>query len=167
MENEEILKAIYQMRCEQIRIAWLNPATRPFIHPALAFAAKEKICPIFHVNETEYGLEAFETVYKINRKCVEDVTYYIDKIWQNNPKNDDLTLLSLESHFHKENYLRSHKIYKDDIIKILHYCKLSDKFSSNRPNDNFYEKLFMNEFDEGRYILHNDERSLEDIISFM
>lgn len=118
----ELLKAIYAMKCEQIQIAWLNPQTRKFISNGLAFAASRRMYPYFHINEADAGL--FDEAYTVSKDFVTRVVEYIDNIYTNNPMPEDLQFYNLERHF------GGHHIYRGELITIIRYCYLSDVFNN-------------------------------------
>ncbi|MCH9853692.1 MAG: hypothetical protein K0U45_09340 [Alphaproteobacteria bacterium] len=114
--NNNILKAIYETKRQQLTISWLNPQTRKYINNAYFYAYYTRMFPFFHANENNEDL--FLDVHDIDKKFVDEVTEYLEK------NDSDVNL-----HFHTiEMNFDGHTAKRMELIFILQYCFLSGKF---------------------------------------
>ena len=130
-DDNLLIKAIYETKCEQIQSTWLNPNTRKYINDGYAFAASVRMCPYFHLT---YSInDPFENVYSIKQDFVKEVIKYLDETWLADKNSDALEFYNLETTF------GGHHSNRSELIYIIRYCSLSDRFDNS-----FYNKIMSN-----------------------
>lgn len=119
---DAIIKALYQIRKEQVvQFFRLNPE-KSQIPPSFAYALSHDCYPYFH---SEEDFDVFNKCFFVDKVFFEAVAKYIDEEWI---KKIYHSFYELEDHFGHERRM--------ELITILRYCYLDHRF-----DDVFWEKL--------------------------
>ena len=115
---DTILKAVYELKRQELLFAKFDRPTSKVIPDAVAFAYKHRLCPILHVSHNpDLGQEnPFEDAYQISRQFAKTALDYCDEKWKNNRA---VTFYELEEFFHGNRH---------EIHTVLRYAALSGRF---------------------------------------
>lgn len=139
MNSQEVLNALFDLKRQEAVLAYLNPATKPFVDVAYVYALSNSIYPFFHEDVCP-----FETCYETRREFVDKVIKHADEHFLSKKY---LTFYNYEDEFGSEERIRL-----ADIFRYTFLC--GGKF-----NDEFYERLVSYSPSQ----VHNiNNRSLED-----
>ena len=122
MNSQVILNTLFDLKRQQVALAYLNPATEKFVDKAYAYAISNKVYPFLHDPEDHF----FDDFYAIKREFVEDILIYADDLFL---KDKYLTFYEYESIFGHDK--------RCELLFVFRYAFLC----RNRFNDKFYETL--------------------------
>lgn len=114
-----LLKAVYELRRQEIILAKLNTVMAAAIPDALAFAYASRLCPVFHTMHTTEE-DPFDSAYRVSREFANAVLEYCDEMWL---KKEKVTFYGLEDRF--ANLDRGKRM---DVYAILRYAFLGGRF---------------------------------------
>ena len=121
IDNEMLLKALLDIKRQEIVLSKFNPQTENIFGDAYTYAMSKKLCPILH-NEQEY--DPFEEAYMIKRDFVTSVANYCDNLWLN---KQNPTYYQIERHFGHDK--------KSELNAILRYLFINNSFDLDFFND--------------------------------
>jgi len=124
IENVQLLKALLDVKRQQVLLTKRTDETSSLIEDSYAFAMDRRLCPVFHTDDTD----PFDPVYSISRSFINDVLNYCDEKWH---AKELLTFYDLEAHF-------GHG-YRCELIDTLRYAVLAKRFG-----EEFYKGLATN-----------------------
>jgi hypothetical protein len=75
--NDMTIRAIFELKRQELILAKLNPATRKFVDDAYAYAIRHRLCPVAHESNGE--TDPFESCYSTSRKFALKVLNYADE----------------------------------------------------------------------------------------
>ena len=75
--NDMTIRAIFELKCQELILAKLNPATKEFVDDAYAYAIRHHLCPVFH--ESDGDTDPFESCYRTSREFALEVLDYADQ----------------------------------------------------------------------------------------
>lgn len=121
--EKNIIKALYQIRKNQIIQFYRLDAEKSQISEALAYALSRDCYPYFH-SDDEFDI--YDDCFVVKKDFFEKVIKFIDDDWI---KNVFHTFYELEDVFGHDN--------RAELIAILRYCFLDNRFGG----DGFWEKI--------------------------
>ncbi len=116
------IKAIFELKRQELILAKLNPATQKFVDDAYVYAIRHRLCPVFH--DSDGDIDPFESCYSISRKFALEVLDYADQRWMS---KNNLTFYNLEEKFGHDSRV--------DLLVILRYAFLAHRFDQGFFSD--------------------------------
>ena len=116
------IKAIFELKRQELVLAKLNPETKEFVDDAYVYAIRHRLCPVFH--DSDGDIDPFEICYSTSREFALEVLDYADQQWMSKNK---LTFYTLEQKFGHNSRV--------DLLIILRYAFLAHRFDQEFFND--------------------------------
>lgn len=112
--DKSILRALYYLRKNQIVLAFRMDAEKSMIPASQAYAWSNGCFPYFHADE---DAEIYAEFFSASKDLVTNVIEFLDSEWLADKFH---TFYQLEDHFGRD--------LRVELIKILRYCYLDDRF---------------------------------------
>lgn len=122
------IRAIFELKRQELVLAKLNPATKEFVDDAYTYAIRHRLCPVFH--KSDGNTDPFESCYSTSRELALEVLDYADQRWMSKNK---LTFYNLEEKFGHDSRV--------DLLVILRYAFLAHRFDQGFFSDLMSECL--------------------------
>jgi len=124
IDNMQVLRALLDVKRQQIVLAKRTDHTATLVEDSYAFAMDHRICPIFHIDDAD----PFDGAYTVGKVFVTDVVTYCDKKWL---AGEPLSFYDLEARFGRDSRM--------ELIFTLRYAALNGRFDTG-----FYRGLSAN-----------------------
>jgi len=129
MENNIILKALYEQRKLLITQNYKMIGDKTGFSQSYVYSIANDIFPIFHIGHYE-DIEIYTNLYKIKEQQIQEFIKYIDEVWR---KEDKIGFYDLEDKY-------GGREHRSDLIRMLRYCYLDNRFSG----EEFWNSLMAN-----------------------
>ena len=121
MENNIILKALYEQRKLMITQHYKMIEEKTGFSQSYVYSVANDVFPIFHIGHYE-DIEIYDKFYKVGQAQIQDFIRYIDKIWL---AKKEVGFYDLENKYGgREN--------RFELINMLRYCYLDNRFSGEK-----------------------------------